>query len=79
MTDKLEELLQPKGFLPMRLMKTAPGTCPECGVKHKPEEPHDRGSIAYQYSFYNKHGRWPTWADAVAHCSDEMKTIMGLK
>lgn len=25
------------------------------------------------YKFYFEHGRWPTWADAMAHCSDEVK------
>jgi hypothetical protein len=50
-----------------------PGTCPECAVKHDPEMPHNQQSLAYQYKFYDKHGRWPTWADAMAHCSAETK------
>jgi len=49
------------------------GTCPECAVKHDPEIPHNKGSLFYQYKFYNEHGRWPTWEDAMAHCSEEMK------
>ena len=49
------------------------GTCPECAVKHDPEQPHNRDSITYQYKFYDKHGRWPTWSDAMAHCSDDIK------
>lgn len=44
------------------LMPAAPGTCPECAVDH----PH---------KFYNDHGRWPTWEDAMSHCSEDMKTI----
>lgn len=55
--------------------KTPDGTCPECGVKHRPEYPHNRDSLAYQYQFYDKHGRFPTWSDAMSHCSDEMKKI----
>jgi hypothetical protein len=35
--------------------------------------PHNQQSMYYQYRFYGIHGRWPTWADAVAHCDDEMK------
>jgi|GEM_PF-3865172 len=27
----------------------------------------------YQYHFLGVRGRWPTWADAVAHCTAEMK------
>ena len=54
---------------------TPPGTCPECAVAHDPEYPHNLQSLAYQYQFYDKHGRWPTWEDAMAHCTDEMKKI----
>lgn len=49
------------------------GTCTECARAHDASKPHDRDSLAYQYRFYDKHGRWPSWADAMAHCSDEMK------
>jgi hypothetical protein len=55
--------------------KTPPGTCPECATAHGPAEPHNQQSLAYQYKFYVQHGRWPTWADAMAHCSDEVKTL----
>jgi hypothetical protein len=27
----------------------------------------------YQYRFYGIRGRWPTWADAIAHCSEQMQ------
>jgi hypothetical protein len=27
------------------------------------------------YHFYAQYGRWPTWADAVAHCEPEMQAI----
>lgn len=53
--------------------KTPPGTCPECATKHDPELPHNQQSLTYQYKFYDKHGRWPTWADAMAHCTEEVK------
>jgi hypothetical protein len=52
-----------------------PGTCPECAVKHEPEAPHDQQSLAYQYKYYDRHGRWPTWADAMAHCTPEIKIL----
>lgn len=53
--------------------KTPPGTCPECATKHASEQPHNQQSLAYQYKFYDQHGRWPTWADAMAHCPQEIK------
>lgn len=52
---------------------TPPGTCPMCAVKHDQDQPHNRDSLTYQYKFYDQHGRWPTWADAMAHCSPEIK------
>lgn len=57
------------------LAKPAPGKCPECAVDHAPEQPHDQQSMAYQYDFYGKNGRWPTWTDAMAHCSDDVKKL----
>jgi hypothetical protein len=27
----------------------------------------------YQMRFYGVRGRWPTWADAVAHCAPNMR------
>jgi len=54
---------------------TPPGTCPECAIKHNPEQPHDKQSLFYQYKFYNEHGCWPTWLDAMAHCSPETQEL----
>lgn len=52
-----------------------PGTCSECAVKHAPEQPHNKDSMFYQYKFYNEHGRWPTWTDAMAHCSVKVQDV----
>lgn len=49
------------------------GTCSECATKHEPNQPHNQQSLFYQYKFYNEHGRWPTWEDAMAHCDEQMK------
>lgn len=57
----------------MLVGRTPPGTCPVCAVNHPPEQPHNRDSLTYQYKFYDEHGRWPTWEDAMEHCSDEVK------
>ena len=57
----------------MLMGRTPPGTCPMCAVKHDPEQPHNRDSLTFQYKFYDEHGRWPTWADAMEHCSEEVK------
>jgi hypothetical protein len=52
---------------------TPPGTCRECAVAHDPGQPHNQRSLAYQYKFYDQHGRFPIWADAMTHCSPEVK------
>jgi len=57
----------------MNLLAPAPDKCPICAIAHEPFEPHDAQSLYYQYRFFAAHGRWPTWADAIAHCSPEME------
>lgn len=52
---------------------TSDGRCSQCATKHEPEEPHNRQAIYYQYAFRAEHGRWPTWNDAIAHCSAELR------
>lgn len=53
--------------------KMAAGKCEECGRVHPAERPHDAGSLFYQYQFKEKHGRWPTWEDAMAHCPEAIQ------
>lgn len=57
------------------LSRTPEGTCPECAVKHDQNQPHNRDSLAYQYCFYDQHGRFPTWEDAMAHCTPDVKEL----
>jgi hypothetical protein len=56
-----------------KMLPGPPGTCQWCHVKHDPTHPHNRDSLSYQMKFHAVKGRWPTWTDAMAHCSDEMK------
>ena len=53
------------------LLPCAKNVCPACAVDHPPEHPHNMQSLYYQYWFLQRFGRWPTWADAIAHCSEE--------
>ena len=57
----------------IRVVPPSPGSCPICATKHDPREPHDRDSLYYQNRFRRQHKRFPTWADAMAHCSDVTK------
>lgn len=67
------EIIKGKHLGGFSLLPAKEGTCPECATAHDPAMPHNQQSLFYQYSFYNEHGRWPTWADAMAHCTDEVK------
>lgn len=66
--DVVEE--RPSG---MMMLPAAPGKCPECAVKHEPGEPHNAESLFYQMKFHAEHGRWPCWADALAHCAEPLR------
>lgn len=57
----------------MMLLRPDPNVCQKCAVDHDPEQPHNQQSLYWQYWFYGKNGRWPTWEDAMAHCTDEVK------
>ena len=57
------------------LLPAAVGTCPLCATKHHPEQPHNQQSLFFQMRFHGLHGRWPTWADAIAHCDDDMRRV----
>lgn len=54
--------------IPMHMMPPAKDVCQVCATKHGPLEPHNQPSLYYQMAFYGALGRWPTWADATAHC-----------
>lgn len=62
-------------FESMRMLPPKPGVCPECAVNHRPDQPHNPESLYYQMRFRQKHGRFPTWADAMAHCDARVKKM----
>lgn len=57
----------------IKMLPAKEGTCQECGVKHEEWQAHNKESLFYQYKFYDQHGRWPTWKDAISHCSEEVR------
>lgn len=59
----------------MTLLPPKEGTCSECAVAHHPTQPHNQQSLYYQTKFYMENGRYPTWADAMAHCTPEIKAF----
>jgi hypothetical protein len=56
-----------------QVLPPSPDKCQVCAVKHEPEQPHNAQSLYYQMTFSGMVGRSPTWADALAHCSDDVK------
>lgn len=59
----------------MKLLPPGDDKCPICAVKHDPNLPHDATSLYYQYRFYGVRKRWPHWADAMAHCTDDVRKL----
>lgn len=57
----------------MTLMPAKPGVCPKCGRDHEAGWPHDRDSLLFQYTFFDEHGYFPSWNDALEGCSEGVK------
>lgn len=51
------------------ILPPKPGACRYCGDIHDPKDPHNLSSLLYQHRFRAAWGRYPTWADAMKHCS----------
>ena len=59
----------------LTMLPPSPDKCQECATDHKHDEPHNLQSLYYQYRFYGSHSRWPTWTDAMSHCTPEVKAL----
>ena len=59
----------------MNLLPPPADACQICATRHEPGMPHNCDSLYYQVSFFNQNNRYPTWGDAMAHCTDEIKQI----
>ncbi|NLV59170.1 MAG: hypothetical protein GXY67_10415 [Clostridiales bacterium] len=57
----------------LAILPPAPDACPMCATQHDPDVPHNAQSLYYQMKFRQEHGRFPTWDDAMAHCSEETR------
>lgn len=60
-------------FEHVMLVPPRPGVCPVCAVDHDLAMPHNRDSLYYQMKFRRRYGRFPTWKDAAANCTPEIK------
>lgn len=58
---------------PLQMLPPAPHLCQCCAVDHPEKQPHNAQSLYYQYWFAASNHRKPTWADAMAHCTEEVK------
>jgi hypothetical protein len=73
-TADLDGNIQKVETAKFKMMPPRPDACQVCATKHDPRLPHNAQSMYYQYAFFAAVGRWPTWADACAHCDDAMRT-----
>jgi hypothetical protein len=55
------------------LLPPSPDLCQECAFDHDPDDPHNKDTMYYKIDFYNKNAREPTWTDAMAHCTNDIK------
>lgn len=68
-----------KPFSEAMLVPPPPGVCQQCARDHDPAEPHDQQSLHFKYWFRlreakaGREERWPSWADAMAHCEPEVQ------
>lgn len=63
------------GWARAAILPPAPGKCAWCAVEHDPGDPHNAQSLYYGVVFLNTYGRSPTWADATAHCTPELRQV----
>ncbi len=53
-----------------------PETCQMCGRRHFAHQPHDPTSPLYALNFRSTERRWPSWKDAMSHCSPKMQDYL---
>lgn len=53
----------------IKIIAPEPGACKICAALHNPDQPHERDSLYYQMRFFQVYNRFPSWDDAMAHCS----------
>lgn len=50
------------------------GPCTICGEEHPENYPHNALGEVYRKWFLERFGRYPTWDDALEHCSADMRS-----
>lgn len=63
----------------IKVLPPRPGVCKMCAARHSADQPHERDSLYYQVKFYRRFRRFPTWEDAMNHCSEEAKSAFRKK
>jgi hypothetical protein len=56
------------------LLPPPEGHCRICARKHDPTIPHDAQSLFYGTRFKMRYGREGTWADAIQHCPEDVRS-----
>jgi len=51
------------------------GVCPQCGIAHPPEMPHNANSEYYRSYFKGLYKRLPSWSDAMRHSPTFVKDL----
>jgi len=59
----------------MTMLPPAPDVCQLCARKHERDGAHDALSLFYCMRFQLMYGRSPTWADAIHHLSNNLRSL----
>lgn len=69
----MQDMILEYGGAQIKILPPMRGSCPICAAMHEEQMPHNRNSLYYQMRFYQENRRFPTWKDAMAHCTEEMQ------
>ena len=69
----MQEIIITYGGEQIKILPPMRGSCPICAAIHEAALPHNRNSLYYRMKFHQEHQRFPTWEDAMAHCTEEMQ------
>lgn len=58
----------------IKVLPPRPRACKVCAARHAEDQPHECDSLYYKVMFYRRFRRFPTWEDAMSHCSEETKS-----
>ena len=57
----------------LKILPPTAAVCPVCADRHDTALPHNRNSLYYHMVYYRRTGTFPSWRDAMSHCSESVQ------